>query len=82
VHDALATLLLEPDARQAFAAYIVRDERAHFLDLLQQILDASGNTAYDRPWQRAVQADLRPTRKAITAEPFGYFQDLHLTRLQ
>lgn len=82
VHDALATLLLEPDARQAFAAYVVRDERARFLDLLQQNLDASGNTANDRPWQRAAQADLRPTRHAITAEPFGYFQDLHLTRLK
>lgn len=82
VHDALATLLLEPDARQAFAAYIVQDERAHFLDLLQQNLDASGNTANDRPWQRAAQADLRPTRQAITADPFGYFQDLHLTRLK
>ncbi|WEK28686.1 MAG: hypothetical protein P0Y58_17415 [Candidatus Pseudomonas phytovorans] len=82
VHDALATLLLDPDARQAFAGYIMQDERAHFLDLLQQNLDASGNTAYDRPWQRAAQADLRPTRHAITAEPFGYFQDLHLTRLK
>ena len=82
VHDALATLLLEPDARQAFAAYIMQDERTHFLDLLQQNLDASGNTANDRPWQRAANADLRPTRQAITAEPFGYFQDLHLTRLK
>ncbi|MGE8383898.1 MAG: dermonecrotic toxin domain-containing protein, partial [Pseudomonas putida] len=82
VHDALATLLLQPDARQAFTGYIMQDERAHFLDLLQQNLDASGNTANDRPWQRAAQADLRPTRQAITAEPFGYFQDLHLTRLK
>ncbi|WP_258910106.1 leucine-rich repeat domain-containing protein [Pseudomonas putida] len=82
VHDALATLLLQPDARQAFAGYIMQDERAHFLDLLQQNLDASGNTANDRPWQRAAHADLRPTRQAITVEPFGYFQDLHLTRLK
>ncbi len=82
VHEALATLLLEPVARQAFTAYIAQDERAHFLDLLQQNLDASGNSAFDKPWQRAVDADLRPTRQAITAEPFGYFQDLHLARLK
>ncbi|MFJ4455854.1 dermonecrotic toxin domain-containing protein [Pseudomonas sp. NPDC089392] len=82
VHDALATLLLEPDARQVFTAYITQDERAHFLDLLQQNLDASGSAAYDRPWQRAAHADLRPTRQAITAEPFGYYQDLHLARLK
>ncbi|WP_043200116.1 dermonecrotic toxin domain-containing protein [Pseudomonas putida] len=82
VHDALATLLLEPDARQAFAAYIMQDERAHFLDLLQQNLDASGNTAEDRTWQREAKADLRLTRQAITAEPFRYFQDLHLARLK
>ncbi|MFY1031864.1 dermonecrotic toxin domain-containing protein [Pseudomonas asiatica] len=82
VHDTLATLLLEPDARQAFTAYIRQDQRTHFLDLLQQNLDATGNTAYDRPWQRAAQADLRPTRVAITAEPFGHYQDLHLARLK
>ena len=82
VHDTLATLLLEPEARQAFMAYIRQDQRRHFLDLLQQNLDATGNTAYDRPWQRAAQADLRPTREAITAEPFAYYQDLHLARLK
>lgn len=82
VHDALATLLLEADARQAFSAYISQDQRAHFLDLLQQNLDATGNSAPDRTWQRAAQADLRPTRLAITAEPFGHYQDLHLDRLK
>lgn len=82
VHDTLATLLLEPEARQAFTAYIRQDERTHFLDLLQQNLDATGNTAYDRPWQRAAQADLRPSREAITAEPFAHYQDLHLARLK
>ncbi|WGV20117.1 leucine-rich repeat domain-containing protein [Pseudomonas putida] len=82
VHDTLATLLLEPEARQAFMAYIRQDERRHFLDLLQQNLDATGNTAYDRPWQRAAQADLRPSREAITAEPFAHYQDLHLARLK
>ncbi|MNM37075.1 Leucine Rich repeats (2 copies) [compost metagenome] len=82
VHDALATLLLEPAARQAFTAYITQDERTHFLDLLQQNLDASGNAGYDRPWQRAAHADLRPTRQPITAEPFGHYQDLHLARLK
>ncbi|MBF8703691.1 leucine-rich repeat domain-containing protein [Pseudomonas putida] len=82
VHDTLATLLLEPDARQAFTAYIRQDQRTHFFDLLQQNLDAAGNTAFDRPWQRAGQADLRPTRMAITAEPFGHYQDLHLARLK
>lgn len=82
VHDTLATLLLEPEARQAFMAYIRQDQRRHFLDLLQQNLDATGNTAYDRPWQRAAQADLRPTREAITAEPFAHYQDLHLARLK
>ena len=82
VHDTLATLLLEPDARQAFMPYIRQDERTHFLDLLRQNLDVTGNTAYDRPWQRAAHADLRPTRVAITAEPFGHYQDLHLARLK
>ncbi|MFV3289895.1 dermonecrotic toxin domain-containing protein [Pseudomonas sp. NY11955] len=82
VHEALATLLLEPAARQAFTDYIRLDERAHFLDLLQQNLDASGSAAFDRPWQRAVQVDLRPTRQVIAAEPFGYYQDQHLTRLK
>ncbi|MBV4491683.1 leucine-rich repeat domain-containing protein [Pseudomonas oryzicola] len=82
VHDALATLLLDADARQAFMAYISQDERVHFLDLLQQNLDAAGNTAYDRTWQRAAHADLRPTRRAITAEPFGLYQDQHLARLK
>lgn len=82
VHDTLATLLLEPEARQAFTAYIRQDERTHFLDLLQQNLDATGSTAYDRQWQRTAQADLRPTRVAITAEPFGHYQDLHLARLK
>lgn len=82
VHDALATLLLEADARQTFSAYISQDQRAHFLDLLQQNLDATGNSALDRTWQRAAHADLRPTRLAITAEPFGHYQDLHLARLK
>nr|WP_225777619.1 leucine-rich repeat domain-containing protein [Pseudomonas sp. Marseille-Q3773] len=82
VHEALATLLLEADARQAFAAYIRQDQRAHFLDLLQQNLDAAGNTAFDRTWQRAAHADLRPTRLALAAEPFGHCQDLHLARLK
>lgn len=82
VHEALATLLLEPTARQAFMAYITQDERAHFLDLLQQNLDATGNCATDQPWQRAAHADLRPTRQAITTEPFGFYQDLHVARLK
>ncbi|ENB9663859.1 dermonecrotic toxin domain-containing protein [Pseudomonas putida] len=82
VHEALATLLLEPAARQAFTAYIRLDERAHFLDLLQQNLDASGNAAFDRPWLRAAHVDLRPTHQVIAAEPFGYYQDQHLARLK
>ncbi|MGN8248000.1 dermonecrotic toxin domain-containing protein [Pseudomonas sp. SMV7] len=82
VHEALATLLLEADARQAFTAYISQDQRAQFLDLLQQNLDAAGNTAFDRTWQRAAHADLRPTRLALAAEPFGHCQDLHLARLR
>jgi hypothetical protein len=41
VHDALATLLLEPGERKAFLAYVAQDEQAHFLDLLQQNLDAA-----------------------------------------
>ena len=82
VHDALATLLLEADARQAFNAYVSQDQRAHFLDLLQQNLDATGTTPDDRAWQRAAQADLHPTRQAISAEPFGHYQDLHLARLK
>ena len=82
VHEALATLLLEPAARNAFTTYITQDERAHFVDLLQQNLDATGNCALDQPWQRASHADLRPTRQAITAEPFGLYQDLHVARLE
>ncbi|CAI3801981.1 hypothetical protein GLGCALEP_02999 [Pseudomonas sp. MM221] len=81
VHEALATLLLEPAARQAFTAYIRLDERAHFLNLLQQNLDVSGTAAFDRVWQRAAHVDLRPTRQAITAAPFDFYQGQHLARL-
>lgn len=80
-HDALACLLLEPAERRAFAGYVMRDERRHFLDLLQQNLDASGDTDFNLPWQRAVQADLRPSRQALPTEPFGYYQDQHVARL-
>ncbi|WDM57472.1 leucine-rich repeat domain-containing protein [Pseudomonas sp. NEEL19] len=82
VHATLATLLVEPAERQAFAAYIQQDEQAHFFDMLQQNLDAAGNTAFDRPWPRAAQADLRLTRQAITSEPFGYCHDQYLLRLK
>jgi len=82
VHEALATLLLEPAGRQAFTAYVSQDKRAHFFDLLQQNLDASGNTPFDRSWSRAAHVDLRPTCQAITADPFGYYQDQHLARLK
>ncbi|ATP44885.1 hypothetical protein CR511_12825 [Pseudomonas putida] len=82
VHEALAALLLEPAARQTFMAYVEQGQQQHFLDLLHQNLDASGASADDKAWQRAPEADLRPTRLAITEEPFGLYQALHLDRLK
>lgn len=82
VHDALLTLLLDPTARKTFLCYLEQDQQAHFLDLLQQNLDASGHGADDQAWLRAPLADLRPSRQLITEEPFGYYQDAHLARLK
>ncbi|WP_449432899.1 dermonecrotic toxin domain-containing protein [Pseudomonas putida] len=72
VHQALLTLLLEPASRQAFMRYLAHDQHAHFLDLLQQNLDAAGNSA----------ADLRPSREAITGELFGALHERHVQRLK
>ena len=82
VHDALAALLLEPATRQMCMAYIEQSQHQHFLDLLHQNLDASGTSADDQAWSRASHADLRPTRLAITEEPFGFHQALHVDRLK
>lgn len=82
IHEALAALLLEPTDRQTFMAYVEQGQQQHFLDLLHQNLDASGASADDKAWQRAPEADLRPTRLAITEEPFGLYQALHLDRLK
>ncbi|WP_028633903.1 dermonecrotic toxin domain-containing protein [Pseudomonas parafulva] len=82
VHEALAALLLEPDARSAFTAYVVRDARGHFLDVLQQNLDATGVSTQNATWQRAADADLRPTRQRIQTEPFGFGYDQQLARMK
>ncbi|MBO9551392.1 MAG: leucine-rich repeat domain-containing protein [Pseudomonas sp.] len=70
VNQVLATLLREPENRQRFQAYLSQADQPHFLDLLQQNLD---NTS---------SPDLHPSVHAITGEPFGYYQDLHLARLK
>ncbi|HAL68131.1 MAG TPA: hypothetical protein DCP84_10690 [Pseudomonas sp.] len=82
VHEALAILLLEPAAREAFAGYVAQDQRGHFFDMLQQNLDATGNTPIDSPWERAVDADLRPARQAIEGDPFSDCYARHWARLQ
>ena len=82
VHEALTTLLLEPAAREAFAGYVAQDQRGHFFDMLQQNLDATGNTPADRPWERALDADLRPARQPIEGDPFSDCYVRHWARLQ
>ena len=70
VNQVLATLLREPESRQRFQAYLSQADQARFFDVLQQNLD------------NASPADLHPTLKAINGDTFGYYQDLHLARLQ
>ncbi|WP_345956218.1 leucine-rich repeat domain-containing protein [Pseudomonas fulva] len=82
VHEALAILLLEPAAREAFTGYVAQDQREHFFDLLQQNLDAAGNTPADKPWERALDADLRPARQPIEGDPFSDCYVRHWARLQ
>jgi len=67
VNHVLAALLLEPDNRQRFLAFLSQPDQPHFLSLLQQNLDT---------------ADLHPSMHSITAEPFGFSQDQHVARLK
>lgn len=69
VEAVLAQQLREPQARQCFLAYLSLDQRAQFLDLLRQNLDAS-------------TANLHLTLTQVSAEVFGFLQDRHLARLK
>nr|WP_314483867.1 DUF6543 domain-containing protein [uncultured Pseudomonas sp.] len=82
VHEALTVLLLEPQARAAFLGYVAQDERGHLLDVLQQNLDATGQTPADQPWVRAADPDLRPARQLMEGDPFTDWCDRHWARLQ
>ena len=70
LNQVLATLLREPETRQCFQAYLSQADQPRLLDLLQQNLDNSN------------PADLHITLQAISGEPFGCYQDLHLARLK
>ncbi|MGJ7548558.1 dermonecrotic toxin domain-containing protein [Pseudomonas alloputida] len=70
VNQVLATLLREPENRQRFQAHLSQADQPRFLDVLQQNLD------------NASPPNLHPTVHAITGEPFGFYQDLHLARLK
>jgi len=70
INQVLGPLLRKPENRQRFQAYLNQADQARFLDLLQQNLDDTS------------PADLHPTFPAISGEPFGVYQDLHLARLK
>lgn len=82
VEAALAQRLLDPQARQCFLAYLSLDQRAQFLDLLRQNLDASGLGISEQTWVRARPANLHLALTPVTAEAFGFLQDRHLARLK
>lgn len=70
INQVLGPLLRKPENRQRFQAYLNQADQSRFLDLLQQNLDD------------ASPADLHPTFPAISGDPFGFYQDLHLARLE
>lgn len=70
LNQVLATLLREPENRQRFQAYLSQADQPRLLDLLQQNLNSSN------------PADLHIKLQAISGEPFGFCQDLHLARLK
>lgn len=82
VQDALATLLLAPATRQAFVQYLGLEQRARFLDLLHQNLDAAGTAADDQPWQRSPGADLHVQQHPIQGDVFGFLQEQHVANLR
>lgn len=82
VEAALAQRLIDPQARQQFLAYLPLDQRAQFLDLLRQNLDASGLGLSDQTWVSASPASLYLTLTPVSGEVFGFLQDRHLARLK
>lgn len=70
LNQVLATLLREPENRQRFQAYLSQADQPRLLDLLQQNLDSSN------------PANLHIKLQAISGDPFGFYQDLHLARLK
>ncbi|AZL73817.1 dermonecrotic toxin domain-containing protein [Pseudomonas oryziphila] len=82
VEAALAQLLIEPQARRRFLAYLSLDQHAQFLDLLRQNLDASGLGLSDQAWVTANPTHLYLTLTPVSAEVFGFLQDRHLARLK
>lgn len=82
VEAALAQRLIDPQARQRFLAYLSLDQRAQFLDLLRQNLDASGLGLSDQTWVSASPANLYLTLAPVPGEVFGFLQDRHLARLK
>lgn len=82
VEAALAQRLVDPQARQRFQAYLPLDQRAQFLDVLRQNLDANGLGLNDQTWVSASPANLYLTLTPVPGEVFGFLQDRHLARLK
>ncbi|HYQ53317.1 MAG TPA: DUF6543 domain-containing protein [Pseudomonas sp.] len=82
VHEHLVKQLLQPTYRRAFLRYVSSLQQRQFLDLLQQNLDATGDTAFDLPWSMRAAADLHLSHALIESPLFTFLYRDHVARLQ